>query len=91
VLLCATSGTLCCLPRRARTGVLPCMEGDSRAVTAALHGCRSEVGVAPAPPRARCSSDAVADWRPSRRSLCRGCSSSISERRRAMRRALLRR
>ena len=32
------------------------MEGDSRAVTAALHGCRSEVGVARAPPRARCSS-----------------------------------
>jgi hypothetical protein len=68
-----------------------CMEGDSRAVTAALHGCRSEVGVAPAPPRARCSSDAVADWRPSRRSLCRGCSSSSSERCRALRCALVRR
>src|SRR3954466_2984156 len=29
------------------------MEGDSRAVTAALHGCRSEGGVAGGPPRAR--------------------------------------
>jgi hypothetical protein len=36
------------------------IERDSRAVTAALHGCRSEVGVARASPRARCSSAATA-------------------------------
>jgi len=45
------------------------MEGDSRAVTAALHGCRSEVGVAPAPPRARCPSSAIARTAPSALSL----------------------
>ena len=31
--------------RHHRCARLSCMEGDSRAVTAALHGCRSEVGV----------------------------------------------
>jgi hypothetical protein len=52
-----------------RSGPLVRMEGDSRAVTAALHGCGSEEGVAPAPPRARCSSAASVKSASSARSL----------------------
>jgi hypothetical protein len=51
------------------TGMPQRMEGDSRAVTAALHGCRSEVGVAPAPPRARCSSVSTASGRSNPRAM----------------------